>query len=188
MRTGNNVRWQLERVLRRYPRLRWVLMLILVVLVVVYGREGDKQRGGPLETGAGGEFSGFATVIDGDSFRIGGREVRLVGIDAPEGRQTCERDGRTWNCGEDSSRQLQRLIGGQKVSCRSVERDKHGRYLGTCETEGRTLNAGMVESGYAVSYGGYYDEERAAKAARRGLWSGTFQMPRAWRRDHGIGQ
>lgn len=182
------MRHKLDGFLRRYPRLRWALTLVLVVLAVIFGRPADEQRGGPLEPGESGVLSGFAKVIDGDSFRLAGGEVRLVGIDAPEGRQTCERDGRTWDCGEDSRRQLQRLIGGQNVTCRSIERDQHGRYLGTCEAAGQTLNAAMVESGYAVSYGGYRSEEAAAKAARRGLWSGTFQMPRVWRREHGIGR
>ncbi len=162
-------------------------MLVLALLVVVFGRSGLEQRGGPLAPDESGELSGPAEVIDGDSLRMGAGDVRLVGIDAPEGRQMCERDGAAWDCGEDSRRQLQRLIAGQKVTCRSIERDKHGRYLGTCEAGGRALNAAMVESGYAVSYGGYRSEERAAKLARRGLWSGTFQMPRAWRRERGIG-
>lgn len=163
-------------------------MVVLVVLAALFGRPGDRQPGGPLEPGESGELSGFAKIIDGDSFRMDGSEVRLVGIDAPEGRQMCQRDGRDWDCGEEARRQLQRLIGGQRVVCRSVERDKHGRYLGTCEAGGRTLNAAMVESGFAVSYGSYRSEERAAKAARRGMWSGTFQMPRDWRRDRGIGR
>ncbi|MGD9669961.1 MAG: thermonuclease family protein [Hyphomicrobiaceae bacterium] len=177
----------MDRLLRGYPRLRWVLTLILVASVVVFGRLGDDQRGEHVPPGEAHELSGFVRVIDGDSLRIGGSEVRLLGIDAPEGRQTCEREGKAWDCGEESRRQLQRLIGGQKVSCRSLERDKHGRYLGTCEAGGQTLNAAMVESGFAVSYGSYRNEEGAAKSARRGLWAGTFQMPREWRRDHGIG-
>lgn len=179
---------QLDRFLRRYPRLRWVLMVVLVVLAALFGRPEGRPPGGQLEPGESGELSGFVKIIDGDSFRMDGSEVRLVGIDAPEGRQMCQRDGRDWDCGEESRRQLQRLIGGQRVVCRSVERDKHGRYLGTCEAGGRTLNAAMVESGFAVSYGSYRSEERAAKAARRGMWSGTFQTPREWRRERGIGR
>ena len=178
---------QLKLLLQRYPRLRWGLTLILVVLAVVFGRSGYDHGGKPLAPDETGELAGFANIIDGDSLRISGGEVRLVGIDAPEGRQTCERGGKTWDCGEEARRHLKRLIGGQKVSCRSVEMDKHNRYLGVCEVGGQTLNAAMVESGYAVSYGNYRDEEQAAKASRRGLWSGTFQMPRAWRRDRGIG-
>lgn len=178
---------QLDRFLRRYPRLKWVLTLLLVGLLIVYGKPQDAAREGPLAPGESGELSGFVKVIDGDSFRMGGDEVRLVGIDAPEGRQTCERAGQSWDCGEEARRQLLRLIGGQKVICRSVERDKHGRYLGTCEAGSKVLNAAMVESGLAVAYGNYRSEERAAKAGRRGLWSGTFQMPREWRADRGIG-
>lgn len=188
MRIGNEVSRQLERVLRRYPRLRWVLALVVVVLLALFGRPDNVERGGPLGPGETGDISGFATVIDGDSLRIDGSEVRLVGIDAPEGRQTCQRGGKDWDCGEEARRQLQMLIGGQRVTCRSVERDKHGRYLGRCEVGGKALNATMVESGNAVSYGSYRSEERAAKAAGRGIWSGTFQMPREWRRDRGIGQ
>jgi endonuclease YncB( thermonuclease family) len=163
-------------------------VLVLVVLAALFGRPLERMAPGPLGPGEFGELSGYVTVIDGDSLRLGGSEVRLVGIDAPEGRQTCQRDGREWDCGEESRRQLQRLIGRQKVSCRSVKRDKHGRYLGTCEAGGKTLNSAMVESGCAVSYGSYGAEERAAKAAGRGIWSGTFQMPREWRRERGIGR
>lgn len=178
---------QLDQFLQRHPRLKWLLAIVLVGIVIAFGRPQDTGRNEPLRPGESREISGFARVVDGDSLFVGGNEVRLVGIDAPEGPQTCERAGKAWNCGEAARGELERLIGRQKVNCSSVERDKHGRYLGTCQAGGRTLNAAMVESGLAVSYGGYRDEERAAKAAKRGLWSGTFQMPREWRRERGIG-
>src|SRR5262245_59324026 len=46
-------------------------------------------------------------VIDGDSLRTGSEEIRLVGIDAPELRQTC-RDGqdREWSCGRAAKARL----------------------------------------------------------------------------------
>ena len=187
MRLRNVLDQQLNRFLRRYPRLKWVLMLVLVVLSAIFGRPQDDRPQGPLAPGESGELSGYVKVIDGDSVRLGRDEIRLVGIDAPEGRQTCERGGETWDCGEEARRQLERLIGGQKVICRTVERDKHGRYLGTCEAGGKNLNAAMVETGFAVSYGSYRSQERAAKGAKRGLWSGTFQKPRDWRHERGIG-
>ncbi len=111
----------------------------------------------------------------------------MKGIDAPEGKQTCLRGGRDWSCGEAARSELQRLIGGQKVDCQVHERDQHNRLLAVCSTGGRDLNAAMVASGMALSYGGYIKEETAAKLARRGLWGSEFQRPREWRREHGIG-
>lgn len=125
---------------------------------------------------------GRPQIVDGDSFHLDGEEIRLVGIDAPEGRQTCTRNGVAWACGEESRRRLQRLIGGKTVHCAAEKRDQHGRLLAECTAEDRELNREMVASGFAVSYGNYRQEEAAAKAAKRGLWSGEFQSPRDWRR------
>ncbi|MFZ2102858.1 MAG: hypothetical protein WAU86_20070 [Oricola sp.] len=35
---------------------------------------------------------GFS-VVDGDTLRLNGERVRLLGIDAPEKSQTCDKDG-----------------------------------------------------------------------------------------------
>lgn len=130
-------------------------------------------------------ISGRARLVDGDSFHLGAHEVRLEGIDAPEGPQTCIRNGRSWPCGEDARSELARLIGGREIACRARKRDQHRRLLATCTAGGRDLNAAMVEQGFAVAYGRYEREEKAAAAARRGLWSGEFERPREWRRLHG---
>jgi endonuclease YncB( thermonuclease family) len=39
---------------------------------------------------------GPAVVTDGDTLKMGSERVRLFGIDAPEGKQSCERDGVSW--------------------------------------------------------------------------------------------
>ena len=129
------------------------------------------------------EVQGYPRLIDGDSLKLNGYEVRMVGIDAPEGRQNCQKSGRAWACGREATKALSRMIGRNKILCRFEGQDKHQRMLGTCEAAGKNLNKEMVEQGHAVAFGRRYSrEESTAKAARRGLWAGTFERPQEWRR------
>src|SRR5262249_60549751 len=48
-------------------------------------------------------ITGVATVRDGDTVEIHGQPIRLYGIDAPEGRQVCRRDGRDWRWGQGAA-------------------------------------------------------------------------------------
>jgi len=167
---------------------RWIQQLIVlaVLLLGLWAARAWLDRGARL---AEDRAEGRAHVIDGDSLRIGGEEIRLLGVDAPEGRQTCRRSGATWACGEQARDALARMIGGQQVACRGHERDRFNRMLAVCEAGGRELNGAMVAEGWVVAYGKRYaDEEGQAKAARRGLWSGEFERPHEWRRQNGVGR
>lgn len=176
-------RYQWQRLLRQG------LWALLAILAAVYG----PHRGGvgwpkPNATDPAPEqISGEARAIDGDSLYVGSNEVRLKDIDAPEGRQSCQREGRDWACGDASRDELKQLIGWQTVQCRVIERDKHGRLLAYCTAGGHDLNREMVANGMAVSFGGYSGEESDAKRARRGLWGSQFERPQAWRHERGIG-
>ena len=171
----------------RYNRWLATLVLILALAGLQWLQQRTQCPGGGADVPVDG-VSGQPRLVDGDSFHLGSDEVRLVGIDAPEGRQACTRGGGSWPCGEESRRTLARLIGGRPVTCRAAERDQHGRLLGICSAEGRELNREMVASGMALAYGNYEREEAAARAAKRGLWSGQFERPRDWRRQHGRGR
>ncbi len=165
-------------------RERWIGLagLIFLLLALQWLQQHVPRQGGPVPAEP---VRGHPRLVDGDSFFMGADEVRLVGIDAPEGRQTCTREGRSWPCGEEARRQLSRLIAGRAIVCRAVERDQHGRLLGVCSAGEQELNREMVESGLALAYGKYEKEQAAARSARRGLWSGEFQRPREWRRQRG---
>lgn len=171
----------------RNPRLQspgpTLVALLLVVAAALY-LWFSSQRSGPLSGQGTGRFEGHARIIDGDSLVVGGREIRFKGIDAPEGRQQCTRNGTPWACGEEARRHLAIAIGGRPVVCNGGEADQHGRLLAVCEADGRSLNAAMVEEGYAMAYGNYGAEEQRARAAKRGLWSGEFERPRDWRAKH----
>ncbi len=130
-------------------------------------------------------LAGETRIIDGDTLAIGAERIRLLGIDAPELAQVCL-DGETpRNCGQAAKAELAAMAALGRVECSGHSKDKYGRLLAVCTSGGRELNAAMVRSGQAVSYGGYAAEERFAQAERRGLWAGTFDRPQNWRRQHG---
>ncbi len=177
------------RIRQGYNRQAVARLIATVIMAVVAAVLGHKQLGNkPKRTDpVPAELRGAARTVDGDSMFVGRDEVRLKGIDAPEGRQTCTRDGRPWACGDAARDELRRLIGNAPVLCRGVERDVHGRVLAYCTAGGRDLNAGMVASGMALAYGGYNREEAQARSAKRGLWASQFEAPRDWRHERGIG-
>ena len=130
-------------------------------------------------------LSGPARVSDGDSISIEGRRIRLAGIDAPEIDQSCIRASVSYACGRKARAALVAMIGGSTVVCESGRLDRYGRLLARCTANGIDLNQGMVEAGWAVSYGGYAAVERDARRAGRGIWAGDFEFPQEWRRIHG---
>ena len=127
------------------------------------------------------QFSGEAKVIDGDSLIVGDREVRLFGIDAPEATQRCDRQGQAWTCGLAAADQLASKVAGFLVQCVSTGRDKHGRTVARCRIGATDLNRYMVATGYALAYRRYSSDyvaaEETAKVNKRGIWSGTFELP-----------
>lgn len=129
---------------------------------------------------------GPTTVVDGDSLNVGSTQVRLFGIDAPEGKQTCNRDGKNWPCGEAAAGQLRSLTNGRVVQCRSQGPDAFGRTIAVCQAGGLELNRTMVASGWATAFqtfsSVYVAEEMRAKAARLGIWDSTFVLPEDYRR------
>ena len=130
-------------------------------------------------------LTGEAEVVDGDTMKIGPIVVRLYGIDAPEGRQTCERDGGTYPCGAEATQALAALISRRPVQCEVVEQDRYHRVLGVCTVDGTELNTAMVRSGWAVAFRKYSKlyaiQEAEAYASKAGVWAGSFVKPWEWR-------
>ncbi|MBX6426430.1 MAG: thermonuclease family protein [Variibacter sp.] len=127
---------------------------------------------------------GPASIIDGDSLRVAGVEIRLFGIDAPELAQICTRAGRPWACGREAAEALRAAAADREVTCRPRDQDRYGRTVAVCHAGGVDLGAAMIKGGLAVAYGAYEADEREARDARRGLWSSTFDPPALWRARH----
>jgi endonuclease YncB( thermonuclease family) len=156
--------------------LDWMLTLaffVALVLVIV-----------KLDKFTAQSHQGVPYVIDGDTLVLNGTKIRLEGIDAPEMRQTCVALGKTYQCGAEARANLRNLIGKATLSCSGSRLDKYGRFLGVCTALTKDINREMVAGGWAVSYGSYLSDEMAAKAAKRGIWRGTFDRPQEWRQTH----
>lgn len=129
---------------------------------------------------------GVASVVDGDTIEVHGARIRMHGIDAPESRQECIRaDGTSWRCGQQAALALSDRIGRATIRCEPRDRDRYGRVVAVCFKGTEDLNRWMVATGWVVAYRKYSldyvaDEERA-KRAKLGIWSGSFEMPWAWR-------
>jgi endonuclease YncB( thermonuclease family) len=130
------------------------------------------------------DLSGAARAADGDTLVLNGEHVRLKGMDAPELAQTCTRDGGDWPCGREAKAALAAALREGAVACTFSERDDYDRPLAQCTVSGADLGALMVRQGLAVAFGAYHAEEAEARAARRGLWAGSFQRPADYRADH----
>ena len=131
-------------------------------------------------------FSGPAAAIDGDTLAMGGGErVRLHGIDAPEGMQTCQRGGQSWACGRDAGALLKSLVDGRTVDCTARDRDAYGRIVATCRVGERDLAGVLVREGLAVALPrfslDYVESEARAKAFKLALWGSEFQLPADFR-------
>ena len=130
------------------------------------------------------DLTGAAVAMDGDSLRVAGEEIRLIGIDAPELHQTCIVSGRPTSCGRESLAALRSLLAGGLATCVGSERDRYGRLLAHCRVRGVDVGATMVREGRAVAFGAYQAEEAEARARYAGLWAGEFERPRDWRARH----
>lgn len=172
-----------RRGFRRRPKtpLRRFLDLALAVAVLALAALVSAR----LDRVAERHLSGDAVINDGDSITLKGERIRLVGIDAPEYDQSCERDGSTYPCGRRSREALAALARNAAVECRGWERDRYGRLLAVCKAGGIELNRRQVEEGWAVAWGDYGDAEASAREKRLGIWAGSFERPRDWRIEHG---
>jgi endonuclease YncB( thermonuclease family) len=125
--------------------------------------------------------SGAGRASDGDSFRLGAERIRLLGLDAPELDQSCVRAGQNWPCGRAARDRMAELLGSGDLDCQPQDRDQYGRLLARCTVGGEDLGAILVAQGWALSSGDYDREQNGARAAGKGIWSGSFVPPREWR-------
>lgn len=140
-----------------------------------------------LSPGIASNLVGQASIIDGDTLEIHGTRIRLWGIDAPESSQLCRgEDSLPYRCGAKAANELDVFIAGRSVSCEPVRRDVYGRTVATCSVGGIDLAEWLVRAGLALDWpryskGKYDSAQREADQAARGMWAGSYVVPRLYR-------
>ena len=125
-------------------------------------------------------------VVDGDTIHLNGEKIRFTGIDTPELKQTCIKEGAINPCGVTAKVILIEKISDNKVECISEGKDQYKRTLAECFVNDESLSSYLVRSGYAFAYRKYSKkfirDEDYAKANKIGMWSMIFDYPWDYRK------
>ena len=127
-------------------------------------------------------------VVDGDTIHLNGEKIRFTGIDTPELKQTCVKEGLTEPCGVTAKEILVEKVGDNKVKCISEGKDRYKRTLAECFVNDESLSSYLVRSGYAFAYRKYskkfIKDEDYARLNKIGMWSMNFEYPWDFRRNN----
>jgi endonuclease YncB( thermonuclease family) len=127
-------------------------------------------------------------VVDGDTIHLNGEKIRFTGIDTPELKQTCIKEGIIDSCGLTAKEILIEKIADNKVECISEGKDQYKRTLAECFVNDESLSIYLVRSGYAFAYRKYskkfIKDEDYARLNKLGMWSMEFVYPWDFRRNN----
>ena len=127
-------------------------------------------------------------ITDGDTIKINGEKIRFSGIDTPELKQTCIKDGENNSCGLTAKQILIDKIAKNKVKCIEEGQDRYKRILAECFVNNESLSSYLVRSGYAFAYRKYSNkfisDEDYARINKLGMWSMEFDYPWDFRRNN----
>lgn len=94
------------------------------------------------------------TVVDGDTVRLAGADIRLVGFDTPETyRAQCDAERARGDAATDRLRELLARASSARLAY-LPRRDQYGRDLARLMLDGRDVADIMVEEGLARRYSG----------------------------------
>lgn len=154
--------------------------------VTKVAKKQKKKRAKGVNLAAYPKISGSAQVIHAHVFYIGGRYVRLYGVDAPDNDQLCsDANGTSYNCGEAAASWVRNWIDVNPIDCYLLKVEPKGQDLATCVWGEYDIGAGLVSSGWGLANTRetniYKPYEIMAQNEGSGLWQGTFYMPADWR-------
>ncbi|WP_158258325.1 thermonuclease family protein [Rhodopila globiformis] len=136
----------------------------------LFVRSSDAPALAPADSHVGAPADKLA-VLDGDTLRLGDWVVRLAGITAPPRGSVCRNGEQPVDCGVAAANALAALVRGRAVDCTIKGHDGQGRPVADCVAGPEALSAALVREGWARAEApALQADERAARAAGRGLW------------------
>lgn len=135
-------------------------------------------------------FEAKARALDGDTVAV---EFRLLGIDAFERRQLCERAGSCWQCGKAAQDLAANALQSRTAVIQLTRSSTYGRPVAVVTTDGKDLGERLIRAGLALPEPQYLRNDHAraarysvafeqAKAVRAGVFAGRWIDPSRWRR------
>ncbi|WP_337847821.1 thermonuclease family protein [Sphingomonas sp.] len=135
-------------------------------------------------------FNATARALDGDTVAA---DFRLLGVDAFERGQLCEKHGSCWRCGKAAQDLAARMLRQGDAEIRLSTQQSYGRPVATIMINGQDLGEMMIRAGLAVPqpqllksdplrvqrYARTFSNARQSKA---GAFAGRWLEPALWRR------
>lgn len=134
-------------------------------------------------------FEAKARALDGDTVAV---DFRLLGVDAFERRQLCERADGCWQCGKAAQDFAANALRAKTAVIQLTPSSTYGRPVAVVTIDGQDLGERLIRAGLAIPEAGYLrnDPARAARyraafvqanASRAGALAGRWLEPARWR-------
>jgi micrococcal nuclease len=134
-------------------------------------------------------FHARGRALDGDTIAV---DIRLLGIDAFETRQMCERRNGCWPCGKAQDLAARALRDAEPVITLTPS-STYGRPVATVTVRGSDLGETLLRAGLAIPQSQYLRRDPARRARyeaafadaqgrRAGAFDGTWLPPARWRK------
>ena len=135
-------------------------------------------------------FTATARALDGDTIAA---DFRLLGADAFERRQLCERAGSCWECGKAAQDLAARTLREGDAQIHLSPKASYGRPVASVTVNGRDLGEIMIAAGLAIPQPQFLKAEpqradryaralSGAQSRRAGAFAGNWIDPGRWRR------
>lgn len=181
--------------------IRAALLPVLIVLITQAHAQtspsGDLANESYAPRTSAGAVPMRVEVLSATSFTdVETRQVyRFYGIDACDPTQTATLGRQTWPCGTVATAWLVTVTLNKWVACTTIRIQDAVRVARCATGESPDLAAEMLKAGHAVTLpgaddrliAGYAQLEKDARAAYRGIWASSFQMPWRFRQQHSAG-